>query len=338
MVTLYFLVFADQNAVDIDGQFEHILLKSPSLKLYSAYLQTVCLTKNVFVNPSDMQALSWLHHADIRRLLLSLQFWVDSSAGACDKYGVTVRNDLESNTNTLSDNERVSALSTDSRPSDDQSISLVEPDKHSELLKNCPVDNLANCEDVKINSVVVEDCCTEHNTLINGKNGKTSTTNFLAQKELDVTLEHEEGSECVKHGCSSASDLPNHEMTDEHSVVIGKNKTTNLSEVNIELSNQDSSQQPINELLTSEKCGQLKPCETRHDLDKQDCCQQLSNEHVGIEKNKKVSLENTAIEMHELCLESLLGLRNLNSHAGDVLETLKSQVQYVCRCYSKNLL
>ena len=323
MVILYFLVFADQHAVDIDGQFEHILLKSPSLKLYSAYLQTICLTKNVFVNPSDMQALSWLHHADIRRLLLSLQFWVDSSAGACDKHGVTVRNDLESNTNTLSDNERASALSTDSRPSDDQSITLVEPDKHSELLKNCPIDTLTNCEDVKINSVGVEDYCREPNTLTNGKDGKTSTTNLqqLAQKELDVTLEHEEGSECVKHSCSSASDLPNHEMTDEQSVVMNKNKATNLCEVDIELGNQDSSQQPINELLTSENC-----------------CQQLSNEPVGTEKAEKVSLVNTAIEMHDLCLESLLGLRNLNSHARGVLETLKAQVQFVCRCYSKNFL
>lgn len=84
----YFLL--DTSAVEIDGEYEHIKLRSPSLAFFAAHLQTVCLAKNVFVNPHDIQALSSLYYPDIRRLLLCLQFWVDSFGGALDKHGIRI--------------------------------------------------------------------------------------------------------------------------------------------------------------------------------------------------------------------------------------------------------
>ncbi|XP_046854959.1 uncharacterized protein LOC124447992 [Xenia sp. Carnegie-2017] len=81
---------SDTSAVEIDGEYEHIKLRSPSLAFFAAHLQTVCLAKNVFVNPHDIQALSSLYYPDIRRLLLCLQFWVDSFGGALDKHGIRI--------------------------------------------------------------------------------------------------------------------------------------------------------------------------------------------------------------------------------------------------------
>ena len=71
----------------IDGMFEHISLKSPSQLLHASYIQTVCLSKNVFANPNDIQALANVHNGDLRQSLHTLQFWIDSYAGSCDPGG-----------------------------------------------------------------------------------------------------------------------------------------------------------------------------------------------------------------------------------------------------------
>ena len=302
---LYFLFNPDPSTVDIDGQFEHILLKSPALKLYAAYLQTICLTKNVFVNPSDMRALSWLHYADIRRLLLSLQFWVDSNAGACDKHGVAVRNDLGTSSQILSNNETASASSKDNAPVADGTVTSTELDKESKLPKNpCRVDTSTHCE---VEIISLDPCSAPK--IFNREDDNTSAAD-ISKKSMVDSIEHKEDCDLAKLDCSSGSGLPNLEATNKQQPVIGENESTKLSEANIE-----------------DKVISTKAHKVSHGLDNQDSCQEPSNELLRIERD--VPLEHTRIQMHDLCLESLLGLRNLNSDTGGVLETLKSKV---CTC------
>ena len=227
---LYFLFNPDPSTVDIDGQFEHILLKSPSLKLYASYLQTICLTKNVFVNPSDMRALSWLHYADIRRLLLSLQFWVDSNAGACDEHGVAVRNDLGTSAQILSNNETASASSKDSGLAADGTVTSTELDKESKLPKNpCRVDTSTNCEV----EIIALDPCSARKAFTSRENDNTSAAD-ISKKSMVDSIEHKEDCDLAKLACSSGSGLPYLEASNKQQSVIGENESAKLSEANIE--------------------------------------------------------------------------------------------------------
>lgn len=55
----------------------------------------MCLSKDVFVNPDEVQALAMLHRDDVRQSLLSLQFWVDSYAGLCDPHGTRFKTETQ---------------------------------------------------------------------------------------------------------------------------------------------------------------------------------------------------------------------------------------------------
>ena len=331
----------DPSAIEVDGEFEHVILKSPSLKLYAAYLQTVCLTKNVFVNPSDIRALSWLHYSDIRRLLLSLQFWVDSNAGTCYKRGVTVRNDLGANASILFNNETVSVVTDDNRLHGNEDNTLVEQSKDNKLVKNSNPIKINNTStntqdkcDIKINSAGLADSGSVSNTSSKNEAVNTTTTDIQQLSELSSTEDQREF-ENATSSCTSASELTNPELTNQsqygNALSLEENKTTKLCEVSSRLVNQDSNQKPGDEVLVSEKCSQAqslgennvdstKLCDVSSGVDKQDCNSKPSSEPLIVPSEK------TKLEMHNLCLESLLGLRNINNDAADVLETLKSKV------------
>ena len=245
-----------------------------------------------------------------------MQFWVDSNAGARDKCGVTLRNDLWTNANNSHNNETAFVVTNDNRPADNEDMSSIELHKDSKLVKNSSLvkmDISTNSEDKcdgKINSYGAERPCSVSNTSGNYEAGKTST--------------------------SDTSEITN-QPRDEIAKTLDENKTTKLCVVSCGLDNQDSNQKLSDEILTSEKCREAqsldeskvdytKQCEVNGGLDKQDSSRKPSSVPLISEKDEKVSSEKTQTEMHELCLESLLGLRNLNKNAADVLETLKSKV------------
>lgn len=78
-------------------------MKSPPAKLHASYIQSMCLSKNVFVSPPDLHSLALRHHGDVRRSLLNLQFWIDSNAGYCDPGGISFATEIKIDTST-SDN------------------------------------------------------------------------------------------------------------------------------------------------------------------------------------------------------------------------------------------
>ena len=228
LIALLVFLLLDPSTIDVDGEFEHISLKAPSLNLYSAYLQTVCLVKNVFVNPHDIQALSWLHYSDIRGLLLSLQFWVDSNADAGDEHGVTIKDDLGTNAIFSCDNEPASILTDHNSPDDTEDVTSVEQSKDDQ-------------GDATLNSsnYELDQTCTSCNPV-----------QQLGENEL------------VGQETSSGTQLPNENKMDS-----------------------------------------AKACEF------------------------DISPKNNEIQMHNSCLESLLGLRNINSDGVRVLEILKAEVR-----------
>lgn len=209
-------------------------MKAPSLNLYSAYLQTVCLVKNVFVNPHDIQALSWLHYSDIRCLLLSLQFWVDSNAGAGNEHGVTIKDDLGTNAIISCDNEP--ALTGHNRPK-----------RTEEQSKDSPCD-----------------------VTLNSNNYSCNPMQQLCEKEP------------VGQETSSGTQITNE-----------------------------------NTRNSMKACEFEKPCYT----------QKTSSDALVLEKDENISPKKNEIQMHNLCLESLLGLRNIDNNGARVLEILKAKVQ-----------
>ena len=261
-----------------------MILKSPSLKIFAAYLQTVCLIKNVFVNPSDIQTLSWLNSSDIRRLLLSLQFWVDSNAGICDKLGVVVRDDIR----TLTSDSTVYIPSKNNKLDDRKDFTAGE---HSQDIREQSHDGKV----VRVSgSMQKEDNC-----------------------DVEIAKKHEgfEGS-----STNSTSELCNKQRNDKN-IKVDENKSADFSEVSIKLTNQHSSQKPGNPVSSGEnKIDSVKACEGNNVSRKSS----IESTDTSLEKEKAVS--SGKIELHGFCLESLLGLRNLNTNTGGLLETLKSKV------------
>jgi hypothetical protein len=274
-------------------------------------------------------------------LLLSLQFWVDSNAGTCYKRGVTVRNDLGANASILFNNETVSVVTDDNRLHGNEDNTLVEQSKDNKLVKNSNPIKINNTStntqdkcDVKINSAGLADSGSVSNTSSKNEAVNTTTTDIQQLSELSSTEDQREF-ENATSSCTSASELTNPELTNQsqygNALSLEENKTTKLCEVSSRLVNQDSNQKPGDEILVSEKCSQAqslgenkvdstKLCDVSSGVDKQDCNSKPSSEPLIVPSEK------TKIEMHNLCLESLLGLRNINNDAADVLETLKSKV------------
>lgn len=292
----------DPSAIDVDGEFEHILLKSPTLSLYSAYLQTVCLVKNVFVNPYDIRALSWLHYSDIRRLLLNLQFWIDSNAGAGDEHGITIRSDLRSNLPYHNTRESTKDVT------------------FAGQIKDSPCEVTQKSANVDFPGGVLL------NASKNDEVDKTCITCNPMQQ-----LDAKEQVEQTDSRCTDASEITNIRLANRSksntSVSFDDKKGQKLCEVN---------NKSVNEILTTEDCHQAPllneiKIDSRKACELEKCCynQEPIDEAVVSEKDESISPE---IEMHNLCLESLLGLRNVNNNGACVLETLQTEVRLsVCK-------
>ena len=297
----------DPSAIDVDGEFEHILLKSPTLSLYSAYLQTVCLVKNVFVNPYDIQALSLLHYSDIRRLLLNLQFWIDSNAGAGDEHGITIRSDLRSNLPYHNTRESTKDVS------------------FAGQIKDSPCEVTQKSANVDFPGGVLLNAST------NDEVDKTRITcNPMQQLDAKEQVQQTDSS-CTG---TVTSEITNIRLTNRSksntSVSFDEKKSPKLCEVNNKL---------VNETLTTEDCHKAQlPNEIKIDSEKawefEKCCynQEPIDEALVLEKGESISPEKDEIEMHNLCLESLLGLRNVSNNGACVLETLQTKVRLsVCK-------
>lgn len=278
---LYSTVFSytDLTAIDIDGEYEHIMLKSPSVKLYAAHFQTICLTKDVFVNPSDIRALSWLYHADIRRLLLNLQFWVDSAAGACDKRGITIRNDIGTGAGILRKNDVESGLAD--------------------------TNQCGNTEDISAER------CKFLNAVEVGSTVRTQKEFYVKARSVSVNVDDSTAFSTSPNGVESRLDK------------------------------KDSN----NEMLTLDKGKKLESSpENKVDItkefdlvdDKQDCGQGENDVPPSLGKNDAASSQKAQIEMHNLCLESMLGIRNIDNKVGNVLETLKCHLNTKVRSLRKH--
>ncbi|XP_028395212.1 ATPase family AAA domain-containing protein 5-like [Dendronephthya gigantea] len=254
---------SDLTAIDIDGEYEHIILKSPSLKLYAAYFQTVCLTKDVFVNPSDVRALSWLNHADIRRLLLNLQFWIDSAAGACDKRGITIRNDIGTSAGILSKNDveygqaNTTQLNAGNAIEMDSTVRTQEECDGKVLSVNANVDNdtASSCSPIEVESRLDKKGSIQNSNDEMLALDKMEKLQSLSKKKIDSTKKFD---------------------------VINDNKD----------------------------------------------CERGENDELGkMKKHDTISSQKAPIEMHNLCLESMLGIRNIDNNVGNVFETLKSDLK-----------
>ena len=64
-----------------DGRYEHICVKPVSVPLLAAHLQLICLLNNLLVSPDELKAFVASTNCDIRKCLLSLQFWAESGGG-----------------------------------------------------------------------------------------------------------------------------------------------------------------------------------------------------------------------------------------------------------------
>ena len=70
-----------ESQVSCEGRYDQINLKHPSVNLLAAHLQLVGLMNNMFINPEDLKTLVAHNNCDIRKSLLSLQFWSASGGG-----------------------------------------------------------------------------------------------------------------------------------------------------------------------------------------------------------------------------------------------------------------
>lgn len=304
---------------------EHIMLKPPSFTLYAAYIQTVCLAKDVFVNPADIRALSWLHYADIRRLLLSLQFWVDSNADACYKRGEAVGNYIECKT-TLSAKETICASN---ELVIDRNSSL-EQHRNGQLVANCSptsVSPVANKLD-KCDFRVVTSCASYRDKVSNTDKTNAADIEQLRQKNRHFSSEIPKKLESVK-GTSNGCDEIANQRIHYRATSLDQNKDANANENSNLFAKQNSSQNNDDaETSTSEEVSRA---EVRIDFVKLDQVCVASDEspsdkspsHEDVSLTKDQEAQTT---MHEFCLESLLGLRNINVDAKNVLATLKSKV------------
>ncbi|XP_060071807.1 ATPase family AAA domain-containing protein 5-like [Ylistrum balloti] len=76
------LTTSDTGLVNkFDGRFDHYRFKTPPYRNLAVYLQLMCLAENVRTDFWDMYNLVSLCCGDIRRCILSLQYWVISGAG-----------------------------------------------------------------------------------------------------------------------------------------------------------------------------------------------------------------------------------------------------------------
>ena len=75
-----------EGSVDCEGKYECINLKQPSVNLLSGHLQLVALVNGIFVNPDDLKSLVAVNNCDIRKSLMTLQFWVESGGGVMMQY------------------------------------------------------------------------------------------------------------------------------------------------------------------------------------------------------------------------------------------------------------
>lgn len=71
-----------------DGRYEHISIKPPSVLLLAAHLQLICLLNNIFISPPELKAFVTAANCDIRKCLLTLQFWVESGGGVRHLYRI----------------------------------------------------------------------------------------------------------------------------------------------------------------------------------------------------------------------------------------------------------
>ncbi|XP_033744529.1 ATPase family AAA domain-containing protein 5-like isoform X2 [Pecten maximus] len=76
------LTTSDAGVVNkFDGRFDHYRFKTPPYRNIAVYLQLMCLAENVRTDFFDMYNLVSLCCGDIRRCVLSLQYWVISGGG-----------------------------------------------------------------------------------------------------------------------------------------------------------------------------------------------------------------------------------------------------------------
>ena len=161
------MLFAESR-VECEGRYEHISLRPPSINLLAAHLQLVALLDNTFINPDDLKALVSLVDCDIRKALLTVQFWVESGGGIKRKFeGLTTAVKQSSNrrnqrsTSTGSGQRERAAIdnSVSSSVLEEESVFLSLSDWREIKNKNLSPTKQSTCQGLKLN--VNAECSTD---------------------------------------------------------------------------------------------------------------------------------------------------------------------------------
>ncbi|XP_066291037.1 ATPase family AAA domain-containing protein 5-like [Branchiostoma lanceolatum] len=68
-----------------EGRYEELTFKQPLQPIVTSHLQLLCLAENLPTKRADVEATVALSRGDIRRAMLSLQFWTESGGGRIEK-------------------------------------------------------------------------------------------------------------------------------------------------------------------------------------------------------------------------------------------------------------
>ncbi|XP_002731219.1 uncharacterized protein LOC100369304 [Saccoglossus kowalevskii] len=70
------------SASQLEGEYERLVFRSPTVASITTHLQLLCLAENFRTNHYDLEKVVKFHNCDIRRSILSLQFWIESGGSA----------------------------------------------------------------------------------------------------------------------------------------------------------------------------------------------------------------------------------------------------------------
>ncbi|XP_078611468.1 ATPase family AAA domain-containing protein 5-like [Branchiostoma floridae x Branchiostoma japonicum] len=119
-----------------EGRYEELTFKQPLQPVVTSHLQLLCLAENLPTKRADVEATVALSRGDIRRAMLSLQFWAESGGGRIEKQMASDLHKVATNT----ENPPQLAQIDESSQSQLCDISVVPGDKTTVVLGPLPDD------------------------------------------------------------------------------------------------------------------------------------------------------------------------------------------------------